>query len=280
MAARLADAGNRLVVFDPNATPVRALVDEHGARSAGSPREVAAQATVVFSCLPSEETAREAILGSDGVVEGLREGAGLVESSTVSPDTARELADGARARGAQAIDASVSGSTAPAEQGQLVLLVGGDRELYDRCRPLLETLAKARHYMGPSGAGATTKVVVNAILGANMQVLAEAYALGIKAGLDPPRLQDVLRASDAVAVAHQSKVDNIAKGDYPVAFALRLMHKDFGLVQDLAESVQAVMPATAVAQQLNAAEQAKGREEDFSAVGALMLELSAAPNAR
>jgi 3-hydroxyisobutyrate dehydrogenase-like beta-hydroxyacid dehydrogenase len=168
----------------------------------------------------------------------------------------------------------VSGSTTPAEHGELVLLVGGDRELYDRCAPLFEPLAKDTFFMGESGSGATAKLVVNTLLGVNMQALAEAIALGVKSGLDEGRLFDVLASNATIGEAHRPKVDNARRDEYPVNFALRLMHKDYGLIAALAEEVGAVMPATAVAAQLNAAEHATGGEEDFSAVARLMLRLS------
>jgi 3-hydroxyisobutyrate dehydrogenase len=275
MAARLVQAGRRLVVFDPDEGHLQALTDE-GAEAAGSAREVAERAGVVFSCLPSERTARDAVLGSAGAAAGLADGHGLVECSTVSPATARELADGARRAGATAIDASVSGSTIPAEHGELVLLVGGDRPLYDRCEELFEPLAKQTWFMGESGAGATTKLVVNTLLGVNMQALAEAIALGVRSGLERDRLLDVLAASATVGEAHRPKVENARSGDFPVNFALRLMHKDFGLILEHARAVGAVMPATATASELCASEHNRDHEEDFSAVVRLMLELSGA----
>ncbi len=273
MALRLVQAGRQLVVFDPDEGHLQALTDE-GAEAAGSARDVAERSDVVLSCLPSEEAAHEAVLGPDGAAAGLADGDGLVECSTVSPESARELADGARRAGASAIDASVSGSTIPAEHGGLVLLVGGDRPLYERCEQLFEPLAKQTWFMGESGAGVTTKLVVNTLLGVNMQALAEAIALGVRSGLDRARLLDVLVANATVGEAHRPKVDNARSGDFPVNFALRLMHKDFGLILEQARAVGAVMPATAAASELCAAEHNIDREEDFSAVVRLTLELS------
>lgn len=111
-----------------------------------------------------------------------------------------------------------------------------------------------------------------------MQGLAEAWALGLGAGLDRDDLAEVLSRSDTVPVAHQPKVKNLARREFPAQFALRLMHKDFGLIEELARSCGAVMPTTAVAAQLNAAEHAKDHEEDFSAVAALVQELSGQRN--
>jgi 3-hydroxyisobutyrate dehydrogenase len=276
MASRLVHAGKQLVVFDLDPSHVEALTRQ-GALAAGSPREVAERAGVVFSCLPTEDAAREALLGPDGAAHGASADSGFVECSTVSPETAVELATGARAAGAMAIEASVSGSTIPAEHGELVLLVGGDRELFERCEGLFAALARETHYMGPSGTGAMTKLVVNTLLGVNMQSLAEAIALGVASGLDRNRLLDVLASNPTVAPAHRPKIENARKDEYPVQFALRLMHKDFGLVIEHAQKVGATMPTTAVAHQMCSAESAKGREEDFSAVIQLMLELSGLP---
>jgi len=279
MASRLLHAGNRLVVFDRDPAHTNELTRQ-GADAAGSAQEVAERAAVVFSCLPTEDAARQALLGEYGAVYGACPNSGFVECSTVSPDTAVALASALRAAGAQAIDASVSGSTIPAQHGELVLLVGGDRELCRRCEHLFAVLAQQVHYMGPSGTGAMTKLVVNTLLGVNMQAIAEAIALGLASGLDRDRLLDVLAANATVAAAHRPKIDNARKDGYPVQFALRLMHKDFGLVLDQAHRVAAPMPATAVAAQLCHAELAKEQEEDFSAVIRLMVELAgAAPRA-
>jgi 3-hydroxyisobutyrate dehydrogenase-like beta-hydroxyacid dehydrogenase len=273
MAARLVQAGHQLVVFDEDPAAVKRLEDD-GAQAAGSAAEVSERAEVVFSCLPSEEAARAALLGEGGAVGGASERNGFVECSTVAPEAARELGDRLRQSGASAIEASVSGSTIPAEKGELVLLVGGDEALYARCQTLFESLAKDTYFMGDSGTGAMTKLVVNTLLGVNMQALAEAIALGVSSGLDREKLLDVLEANATIGEAHRPKIANVRNGEYPAQFALRLMHKDFGLIIDQAQSVGAPMPATAVCHQLCSAEAARGQEEDFSAVVRLMLELS------
>lgn len=276
MASRLVQAGHRLVMFDRDPAHVGELTGQ-GAEAAASAREVAERAAVVLSCLPTEDAARDALLGEHGAVHGAGATSGFVECSTVSPQTARELADAARRAGAMAVDASVSGSTIPARHGELVLLVGGDRDLYERCEDLFAALARQIHYMGPSGTGAMTKLVINTLLGVNMQAIAEAIALGLAGGLDRDRLLDVIAANPTVAPAHRPKIDNARKDDYPVQFALRLMHKDFGLIIDHAQRVDAPMPATAAAQQLCTAAMAKGGDEDFSAIIRLMTELAGVP---
>jgi 3-hydroxyisobutyrate dehydrogenase-like beta-hydroxyacid dehydrogenase len=202
------------VVFDLEPAPVEALARQ-GALAARSAREVAQRAGVVYSCLPTEQAAREVLLGPEGAVSGASADSGFVECSTVSPETAVALAAGARAAGAMAVDASVSGSTIPAEHGELVLLVGGDQELYEHCESLFAALAKQTHYMGPSGTGAMTKLVVNTLLGVNMQAIAEAIALGVASGLDRNPLLDVLASNPTVGQAHRPKIENSTRGSSP-----------------------------------------------------------------
>jgi 3-hydroxyisobutyrate dehydrogenase-like beta-hydroxyacid dehydrogenase len=130
--------------------------------------------------------------------------------------------------------------------------------------------------MGSSGAGATMKLVTNTLLGLGIQALAEAVALGRKAGLDTTLMLSALGFTAVVSAAQKGKFENVARGEFPAAFALRMMSKDFALILRLAESLSVAMPAVAVAKQINTVEQARsqGREEDFSAVVRTMQELS------
>jgi 3-hydroxyisobutyrate dehydrogenase-like beta-hydroxyacid dehydrogenase len=127
-------------------------------------------------------------------------------------------------------------------------------------------IAKKYFYLGPSGSGATMKLVVNSLLGIGMQAIAEAVALGEKAGLDRTRLLGILSETAVVAPAHAGKLDRALKNDYSPQFPLRLMNKDFGLILNLAAAVGAQMPATRAAFEVNAAQSAQGQEQDFSAV--------------
>jgi 3-hydroxyisobutyrate dehydrogenase-like beta-hydroxyacid dehydrogenase len=173
------------------------------------------------------------------------------------------------------IDAPVSGSTAAAEQGDLVIMVGGEKEAYERARPILAVLGSEINYMGASGAGTTMKLVLNAFLGTGLQALAEAIALGEKAGLQKDQLLDVIGQTGVISPAYRGKLENARHDEYPVTFALRLMFKDFGLIMRQAAELSVPMPATAVAQQMCAAENAKGIEEDYSATIRLMEEIAA-----
>jgi 3-hydroxyisobutyrate dehydrogenase-like beta-hydroxyacid dehydrogenase len=169
---------------------------------------------------------------------------------------------------------AISGSTPAAEQGALTLLGGGDREVFETAQPIFRAIAAQWFYMGPSGSGTTMKLVVNALLGVGMQVIAEAAAFGEKAGLQRDRLLEVLAQTKVVAPAHIGKIAQARANDYTPQFPLRNMNKDFRLILEEAASVQVPMPATAAAQQVNISETAKGAEVDFSAVVRTMEQLT------
>jgi 3-hydroxyisobutyrate dehydrogenase-like beta-hydroxyacid dehydrogenase len=151
-------------------------------------------------------------------------------------------------------------------------VVGGSEDAsaatpcFDAADSIFRVIARKYFYLGPSGSGATMKLVVNSLLGIGMQAIAEAVAFGEKAGLDRNRLLDVLSQTAVVAPAHVGKLQGAMTGDYRPQFPLRLMNKDFGLILNLAAAVGAEMPATRAASEVNAAQSAQGQEQDFSAV--------------
>jgi 3-hydroxyisobutyrate dehydrogenase len=160
------------------------------------------------------------------------------------------------------------------EQGNLVIFVGGEQEIYQQCQPILETLGQSSFYMGPSGMGTTMKLVVNTLLGLGMQALAEAIALGEKAGLSQDLLLDVLGQTAVLTAGQKSKLANVKRGQYPTQFALSLQHKDLGLILSEADEVSVPMPATAAAQQMYTAALAKGMDADFSIMISFMKQLA------
>ena len=281
MARRILDAGYPLTVYNRHPGPMQPLA-QAGARVARSPCEVGAASEWIILMLSDDAAVREVATGEDGLLAGARPDSVMLDMSTVLPATSRWLADAARDRGVRALDAPVSGSTPQAEQGALVIFVGGDEAVFEQCRPLLEVLGHKVDHMGGAGCGSTMKLVVNTLLGDEMQAIAEAIALGQKGGLAKPRLLEVLGQTTSVAPAHAPKLRNAAQEEYPPAFSLALMHKDFGLILQLAASLAVPMPATAVAGQMCAAEEAAAREgtahgaaeEDFSAVIRLMEQLA------
>jgi 3-hydroxyisobutyrate dehydrogenase-like beta-hydroxyacid dehydrogenase len=152
--------------------------------------------------------------------------------------------------------------------------VGGEQEIYQQCQPILDTLGQSSFYMGPSGMGTTMKLVVNTLLGLAMQALAEAIALGEKAGLSQGLLLDVLGQTAVLTAGQKSKLANVKRGQYPTQFALSLQHKDLRLILSEADEISVSMPATAAAQQMYTAALAKGMDVDFSIMIEFMKKLA------
>ncbi len=209
MAARLRGAGYPVTVYDRSKEKSQAE----------SPRDLAAQSEVVLISVTDDAAVEEVVFGPDGALAGLREGSRIIDLSTVSPRSSRRLYDAAREKGAAMIDAAVSGSVPQVDQGSLVIFVGGDQETYQQCRSILEILGQHIFYMGSSGMGTTMKLVVNTLLGLGMQSLAEAIALGQKAGLQKDLLLDVLEQTAVVSPSQKSKLANVKSEHYPTAHA-------------------------------------------------------------
>jgi 3-hydroxyisobutyrate dehydrogenase len=277
MASRLLGARHDVVVY--NRTPERARpLEQRGAKVAATPRDLASGADIVFSSVANDAALEQVMLGPDGALAGTRAGAIVIEMSTVNPRTSRRLHEAARIKGVAVLDAPVSGSTVQAEQGQLVIFVGGEEDVYQTCQPILAVLGGKTFYLGAGGAGATMKLCVNTLLGLGVQALAEALALGVKAGLARERFLQVLGETAVVSPSQKAKLENVRKDEYPPAFALRLMFKDFGLIVGMAMELSVPMPATAAAVQVATAEHARQvaahTDEDFSVVISAMQRLA------
>jgi 3-hydroxyisobutyrate dehydrogenase len=277
MAGRLLAAGYDLTVYNRDRERTRPL-EQRGATVASTPAGAARQAEIVLVSVADDAAAEAVIAGPDGALSKVRPGAIIINTSTVSPGLSLRLAEAALAEGAWVLDSPVSGSTPQAEQGQLVIFVGGAEAAYERSRSILSVLGRESFYVGPAGAGSTMKLCVNALLGLGLQALAEAIALGLKAGLERGRFLEVLGSTAVLSASQKSKIQNIRNEFYPPTFPLRLMLKDFGLVLDSANGLSVAMPTTSVAREVCAAEaerqQGSGRDEDFSSVVRTMEEMA------
>jgi 3-hydroxyisobutyrate dehydrogenase-like beta-hydroxyacid dehydrogenase len=268
MAQRLLAAGYNLTVHDRTRERARPL-EQSGAKFAPTPRRVAAAVDVVFSSLTDDAALEKVMFGPEGALTVARPGTTFIEMSTVSPRTSIRLHEAASPRGLAVLDAPVSGSTPQAEEGQLVILVGGKEEMYREYLPILNVLGRSSFYMGPAGSGTAAKLCLNTLLGVGIQALAEAIALGLRSGLDHERLLQVLGTTSVLSPSQKSKLEHAKTGEYPATFPLRLMYKDFGLISQRALELSVAMPSTAAAAQVCAVEHAQhdGQgEEDFSAV--------------
>jgi 3-hydroxyisobutyrate dehydrogenase-like beta-hydroxyacid dehydrogenase len=271
MAPRLIHAGYQLTVYDRTREKAQAIA---GASVAETPKEAASRSDVIISIVTDDTALDEVMLGPNGVLAGARAGSAIIDMSSVSPQASRHLFQEARAKGIAMIDAAVSGSVPQVEQGSLVIFVGGEQETYQRCKPILDILGQSCFYMGLSGMGTTMKLVVNTLLGLGMQALAEAIALGEKAGLSKDVLLDVLGQTAVLTSGQKSKLENVRREQYPTQFALSLQHKDLRLIMNEADEVSVSMPATAVALQMYTAALAKGMDADFSIMIKFMEQLA------
>jgi 3-hydroxyisobutyrate dehydrogenase-like beta-hydroxyacid dehydrogenase len=269
MASRLLAAGYDLTVYNRARERAHAL-EERGAKVAAQPGTLAAGCDIVFSSVADDAAVESVMWGRAGALTAARPGTIFIEMSTISPTTSRSLHEAAERKGIAVLDVPVSGTTSIAEQGQLVLFVGGEKSVYESCTPILSVLGRESFYMGASGSGTLMKLCVNTLLGVGMQALAEALAFGLKGGLERDRLLEVIGRTAVVSPSQVSKLRNASSSAYPAAFPLRLMFKDFGLIADTAMHLSAVMPGTAAAQRMCGVEFARqsaaGRDEDFSSI--------------
>jgi 3-hydroxyisobutyrate dehydrogenase len=269
MARRLVQNGFTVTGYDVSAARCEAA-SKAGVTVAKSPAAAAEGADVILSSLPNPQAIRSAYLGADGAVPVLRPGAILVDMSTIDPNTWREVADAASARGADSLGAPVSGGPAEAGSGRLVFLVGGEATVLDRARPVLETLGSEIHHLGPLGAGHIVKLVNNVMSMCNVAVAAEAMVLGVKAGMDPQRLFDVLSTSGGRSHHLLKRFPNVLAGDFTPHFSIALSRKDLSLALQMAENLGVPMLATSAVRQIYEAAAAQGLDTlDMAAVTTL-----------
>jgi 3-hydroxyisobutyrate dehydrogenase-like beta-hydroxyacid dehydrogenase len=265
IAQRLLDHGYSLVAYDRDIAKAKAVAAERGF-VAKNIVELARTADVILSCLTNDEAVQSVYTGPAGVLAEARPGTIVLEMSTTSPESSRELHRLGAKNGIEVLDVAISGSTPAAEQGILTLLAGGSQDLFRAAEPIFQAIAKQYFLLGGSGSGTAMKLVVNTLLGVGMQAIAEAVVLGETVGLNRERLLEILSQTAVIAPAHVGKLARVAINDYTPQFPLRLMNKDFQLILSAASEAHLSMPVTEAAFRVNAEELADHDEEDFSAV--------------
>ena len=278
MAVRLAEAGHPLVLYNRTGSRADEVAAATGATVAGAAREAAATADVVLVSLADDAAMTSTYRGPDGLVAGVREGAVVVETSTVHPDTVRVLAPLLEARSAVLLDAPVSGSVPVVRRGELTFMVGGDPAALDRVRPILDRLASKIFHLGDQGAGSIMKLAVNAIVHALNQAVAEGLVLAEKAGVDRHAAYEVFAASAIAApfVLYKREAFEHPESTKP-AFILDLVAKDLALIDELAGSVGARMDQMDTNRRMVQEALVEGfGQRDLSAIADLLRETSSA----
>jgi len=247
LTRRLHSAGWNVHAWNRSPQPADALRRE-GVVIAASMAELVVYSDVVLSSLANDEAVHSVYFGEEGVFSAAKRGTIILEMSTISPELSHLLHRQASTLGIRLLDLAVSGSTPAVEAGTITLLAGGDSQTFERCVPLYESIAKQWFLIGPGSSGVLMKLVVNLLLGLDMQAIAEAVSLGEHLKIDRNILLDVLSRTAVIAPAFVGKFQKIKNGDYSPEFPLRLMSKDMDLAMSAARNSGAVLPAATAAQ--------------------------------
>src|SRR5262252_2206509 len=266
IASRLLRAGHAVVGFDVLPERVGGL-EALGGKGAASAAAVARAAEAVCTVLPSLVTAESAIVGREGVLEGAHSGLAVIQMSTISPRLTEALARDVASHGLGFLDCPVSGTSSMVERGDGIFFVGGERALYERWRPVLESVLPRAVLVGTVGQAMTLKLVANLLVALHSAAAAEALTLARKAGLDLDVALDVLNSSAGTSSMLKVRGPMIVRGDFPAQMKLELFMKDIHLMQEAAAAVGAPLPFTDLAERLYAAAQAAGHgSEDLAVV--------------
>ncbi len=274
MVRNLAKAGHELVIFDVVSEAVKKLSGP-GIQAATSLSEVAGSgAALIITMLPAAVHVKAVYQGADGLLATVPSGTLLIDSSTIDPHTAREVATAAGRQGNAMLDAPVSGGTGGAEAGTLTFMVGGDAKAFEQARPVLQNMGRNIVHCGPSGNGQVAKVANNMLLAISMIGVAEAMSLGVSLGMDAPTLAGIINASSGRCWSsdtynpYPGVLENVpASRGYSGGFGTDLMLKDLGLATEAAKLARQPVILGAVAQQLYQSFSAQGNGTlDFSAI--------------
>jgi 3-hydroxyisobutyrate dehydrogenase-like beta-hydroxyacid dehydrogenase len=244
-----------VVVFDLDPAAVAACTTL-GASAGPSVADVASRCDVVITSLPVPRVVEEVALGPGGIAENARPGTVYVDLSTNSPGTARRLAEGMKAKGVGMLEAPVSGGTARAKDGTIVIMVGGDPAVFEAQLPLLKSFSGEVIHMGEIGFGSVAKLINNMLAFCNSAAAAEALMIGKRSGIDLTKLDAVIRNASGFSTGYANMANKALKGQFQATFALDLAHKDLRLALELADELG--VPGMIAPQVLNLMRMARG----------------------
>jgi 2-hydroxy-3-oxopropionate reductase len=266
MAQNLIEAGYELVLYNRTIEKAEELA-EGGAEVTGTPKEVAEQSDIVVTMLPDSPQVEEVVAGEDGVLEGIKEGALLVDMSTISPLVTEEIAANVQERGASMLDAPVSGGQPGAEGGTLSIMVGGSDEDFERAGPLFDVMGSAATHVGPTGTGQVVKACNQIVVALTIEAVSEALVLGSKAGVEPEKIVEALSGGLAGSAVMEAKKEKFFDHDFDPGFRVELHHKDLGIALAAGREYGVTLPVTAVVDQMLEALKVRGRgDQDHSAI--------------
>jgi 3-hydroxyisobutyrate dehydrogenase-like beta-hydroxyacid dehydrogenase len=265
LTRRLHSSGWNVQAWNRSPDPAKSLARD-GVAISPSIAKLVVDSDVVFSSLANDAAVHSVYFDSGGVFSSAKPGAIILEMSTISPELSRLLHKEASDRGVDLLDLAISGSTPAVEAGAVTLLAGGDENTFKKCTSLYESIAKQWFLIGPGSSGIQMKLVVNLLLGVDMQAIAEAVSLGEHLRIDRNVLLDVLSKTTVIPPAFGGKLRKIKNNDYSPEFPLRLMSKDMNLVMEAAKTSGADLPAARVAQVVLASNLSSNGDQDLSAI--------------
>ncbi len=266
MATNLARKGHEVTVW--NRTPK----EIEGAKTAATPAEASDGAEVVWLCVSDTAAVEQVLFGSGGVENSLREGMIIVDSSTISPTRTLEFAKRVRARGADYVDAPITGSKIGAEAGQLIFMVGGAELTLERIRPLFECMGKAVKRMGETGKGQATKISMNLMIALIYEGFAEALTLASKLGVQAQDMVELIGMTMVRSGVVDYKAPFVLKHDFSPNFPLRLMHKDIHLMLDAAKETRVKLPALETVDEIYEVASEEGHDDEDYAATLILLQ--------
>ena len=272
MAGHLAKrGGHQLTVFNRTTAKAEKWTADYGGRFAPTPKAAAEGADFVFTCVGNDNDLRSVTLGPTGAFAGMKPGAIYIDNTTASATLARELYQAAKERGFGSLDAPVSGGQAGAENGQLTVMVGGDQDIFNTAKPIINCYAKMVGLMGSAGTGQLTKMVNQICLAGVVQGLAEGIHFAKKAGLDVERVIDVISKGAAQSWQMENRYKTMTSGKFDFGFAVDWMRKDLGMILDEGRKNGSKLPVIALIDQFYAEVQSMGgRRWDTSSLIALL----------
>lgn len=258
MAGHLQRAGHEVTVYNRTASRAQDWVAEYGGQALPTPELAAAEQDMVLICVGNDDDLLEVVAGEEGVLKSIRSGAVLVDHTTASASAARRVATLCAAQGVGFLDAPVSGGQAGAENGQLTIMAGGEPEVFDMVRPVINTYARMLKLMGPTGSGQLTKMVNQICIAGLLQGLAEALHFAQQAGLDGEAAMEVISKGAAQSWQLEHRHKTMLAGEFDFGFAVDWMRKDLAIVLDEARRNGAQLPVTALVDQFYADVQNQG----------------------
>ncbi|MFQ6078810.1 MAG: 2-hydroxy-3-oxopropionate reductase [Thermodesulfobacteriota bacterium] len=260
MAKNLIDAGFKLMVYDIVEKALNEVV-EYGAERGTSPRDVAENSDIIITMLPNSPDVRKAVLGENGIIEGVREGQILIDMSSIAPLVSQEVAEELKKKGVETLDAPVSGGQEKAQAGTLAIMVGGRKEVFEECKEILDVMGGSVTLVGGVGAGQTTKLANQIIVAINIAAAAEALTMGKKAGVDPEAIFNAIRGGLAASQCLEDKAPRMFEGRYDPGFRIRLHVKDLTNVLETSRELHTAMPLTSQVMEMMQVLMAEGHDD-------------------